>query len=282
VSASKSEAIAEDLSVAILQLTSIDDYEANLEQILLLLNDLEQPFPDLVCLPENALYLRIKEGEPIPGVQLEARGIRRLSEWCRKSGSFLHLGSVPLERDGALYNSSIVLSPNGEIIDSYQKIHLFDVDVEGQKSIRESDVFKHGDAPSVFQVKGWKIANSICYDLRFSELFLRYARLEVDAILIPAAFLVQTGRAHWETLTRARAIESQAYVLAAAQGGRHIGRSGGERETYGHSIAIDPWGLVLGVLTGESSGGRILRVTLSQERIRQVRAQIPMRKHRRL
>ena len=271
-----------DLRVAVCQLTSIDDWQANVAQITKLFSEIETDPVDLVCLPENALYLRVKEGEQIPGFDTEHEAIRTLSDWSVKSGAVVHVGSVPLKRGGRLYNSSLVLTPDGSVHDNYQKIHLFDVDVEGHARVRESDVFTHGSEPSVFHVKGWKIGSSICYDLRFAELYLHYAKLEVDAILIPSAFLVPTGQAHWEVLTRARAIECQAFVLASAQGGKHQGKAGGVRSTHGHSMIIDPWGTVLESCPEDFGEKRVLRATLSHDRIRRVRAQIPMKSHRRL
>lgn len=271
-----------DLSVAVCQLTSTDDFSANIRQIKSLLNDLEENPPDLVCFPENALYLRIRENEAIPGVQVSDEVIRILSDWSREFGSVLHLGSVPLKKSNRLYNSSLVLTPDGGVHDNYQKIHLFDVDVEGHKPVRESDVFTHGSEPAIFYVRNWKFGSSICYDLRFPELYLHYAKQEVDAILIPAAFLVPTGQAHWEVLTRARAIECQAYVLAAAQGGVHQSAQGGVRATFGHSMIIDPWGVVVANCPEDFGDRRILRSVLSRDRIKRVRAQIPMKNHRRL
>lgn len=270
------------LSVAVCQMTSVDDVSSNGKQILDLLKQLEGDVPDLVCFPENSLFLRLREGTSIQPIPLDAPEIRAISEWSRRHGAVVHVGSIPAEKDGRLYNASLVLTPDGAVQDNYRKIHLFDVDVEGHKPVRESDVFAHGEDIAVFQVKGWRIGSTICYDLRFSELFLRYAKMEVDAILIPAAFLVPTGKAHWEVLTRARAIETQAYVLAAAQGGNHQGTTGGVRSTYGHSMIIDPWGVVIAELPEDFGDQRILRATLDRERIRSVRAQIPIKNHRRL
>lgn len=278
-----------ELSVAVCQLTSVDDVQANLNQILGLMKSLESDPPDLICFPENALYFRLREGEPMAAIEVEGDVVQKLSAFSVKFGSVIHLGSVPLLRGDRLYSSSVVLMPDGTIHDHYQKIHLFDVDVEGVKPMRESDVFAHGIKPSILSVKGWKIGSSICYDLRFAELFLYYARNEVDVLLIPASFLVPTGKAHWDILTRARAIECQAYVLAAAQGEFHVGKSGATRSTYGNSVVIDPWGEILASVPSSGSVGsgfsdvqRILRAKLSRQRIRQVRAQIPMKNHRRL
>lgn len=277
-----SESAAATLEVAVCQLTSVDDVAANIQQILGLLSQLEARPPDLVSFPENALFFRLREGEVIPSLSLEDSRLEPLKNWARNFKSHIHLGSIPRDESGKLFNSTVLIDPSGTARDVYQKIHLFDVDVAGHKPVRESDAFAHGKSPAVIEIKGWKIGCTICYDLRFSELFLQYALQGVDVILIPSAFLVPTGKAHWEILTRARAIESQAYVLAAAQGGKHENSAGNVRSTYGHSIIVDPWGEVLETLTDDFGDRRILRSTLSKERVESVRRQIPMKNHRRL
>jgi predicted amidohydrolase len=151
---------------------------------------------------------------------------------------------------------------------------LFDIQLAGQEAIRESDEFNHGDGPSILDIKGWKWGLSICYDLRFSELYSKYAHQAVDIISVPAAFLVPTGEAHWHTLLRARAIESQAFVVASAQSGSHKGI----RETYGHSLIVNPWGAILLDMT--TVGVSVMELKKSD--IKRVREQIPMSSHRRL
>ncbi len=277
----------DQFSVALCQLTSSDNLESNVQQIFQLLSQLKQNPPDLVCFPENTLYMRIEEGAHAKIFSLSEAIFTKLAEWSKATGSALHLGSVPMESEGKIRSSSILIKPSGEISNCYQKIHLFDVDVAGHRPVRESDVFAPGPGPAVIEVKGWKFGASICYDLRFAELYIQYARQEVDAILIPSAFLVPTGRAHWHVLIRARAIESQCYVLAAAQGGIHRGINGATRGTFGHSIAVDPWGVVLAeclddVRDTASNPEKILRVNLEREVIETVRAQIPMKNHRTL
>lgn len=271
-----------ELVVAVAQMTSIDDVDANLMQMEALLEDIFKVNSQtrFVGFPENCLYMRIKEGEKIEGFSLSHRAFSRLAEQAQKFHTYIHLGSVPLFVEGHLYNSSILISPEGKITPTYQKMHLFDIQLEGQKAIRESDVFRHGQKPSVIDVDGWKVGETICYDIRFAELFSQYARKEVDMILVPAAFLVKTGEAHWEVLLRARAIESQSYLLASAQGGTHQSVRSGVRETHGHSMVIDPWGAVAAHVDKRAVGFAI--TTLSRERIDSVRRQIPMRDHRRL
>lgn len=273
--------MSQELVVASVQMTSVDDFELNLKQIE---KRLEEIFavakPRLVSFPENCLYLRLTEGEAIPGLEITDARFLHLGTLAKKYNSYLHFGSVPLIEEGHMYNASLYASPDGVIHSGYKKMHLFDIQLQGQKAIRESDAFRHGPRPSIFEVDGWKIGESICYDVRFAELYSQYARKEVDLILVPAAFLVKTGEAHWEILLRARAIENQCYLIASAQGGKHVGARGGVRDTYGHSLIIDPWGVKLEELSQTEAGFAVSK--LSRERIEQVRAQIPMKYHRRL
>jgi predicted amidohydrolase len=270
------------LSVAVCQLTSVDDVSTCVQQIMSLLEQLKGSGVKLVCFPENALFLRLRETDSLPAISLDDPALEEISMWARNENTAVHLGSVPFLKGGRLYNTSFFLTPDGLIRDLYDKIHLFDVDVEGQKRIRESETFSFGAEPVVFEWQGWKFGSAICYDVRFAELFVHYAKQGVDAVLIPAAFLVPTGRAHWEILLRARAIETQAYVLAPAQGGVHRGAQGATRETFGHSMIVDPWGDVVASLHASFGDRRILRATLERDRINKVRAQIPTASHRRL
>lgn len=270
-----------ELVVAVVQMTSVDDVDANLQQMKKVLDEIfKNAQPRLVNFPENCLYLRLVEGEKIAGLEISHPAFAQISKWAQHYNTYLHLGSVPLFVDGHLYNSSVLVKPTGEVVPTYKKLHLFDIQLEGQKPIRESDVFRHGQKPSVIDIDGWRVGEAICYDVRFSELFSQYAQQEVDVILLPAAFLVKTGEAHWEVLLRARAIESQSYVLASAQAGTHVGLRGGQRDTYGHSLIIDPWGVIVAQVT-ESKPGFVIS-TLSRARIDKVRSQIPMKSHRRL
>lgn len=266
-----------DLDLAIVQMTSTEDVGANSDFILECLQRTlrEKGPPDLTTCPENCLYLRLSPKSPWPEWTLNHQVFAPFREWCAKNGSSLHLGSVPLTRDGERTNATIWINAQGEISSPYQKIHLFDVDVPGAPPVRESEQFSPGKTPAMMDFLGWKVGFTICYDLRFAELFSEYAKGKVDLLLIPSAFLVPTGMAHWEVLTRARAIESQAFVAAAAQAGSH----GGKRETYGHSIVVDPWGVISSI---QPEGVGVLRVRLAMSSLTKVRSQIPMVGHRRL
>lgn len=271
------------LQVHLLQLNSTDDAETNWQRIDDLLQLIaKKPETQFVSLPENALYLRLKEGEAIPGFDLSEKIWAKIAAMASIKNMVFHIGSVPLKFKDRLANATVMVTPDGRIHSPYQKIHLFDIQLEGQKPLRESDAFHHGEKSGIFEWNGWKFGLSICYDLRFSELYLQYAKAQVDAILVPAAFLVPTGQAHWEVLLRARAIESQCYVLAAAQAGTHQSVRGIEntRQTYGNSLGIDPWGKVL--VKGATEGSQILSFEMRREEINKVRKQIPMAAHRRI
>lgn len=269
------------LKVVIAQMTSLDELETNLNQMMALLQEIENPDDvDLVVFPECSLFLRINELTKIPPIELAHPIFAPLRDFALKHRIFLHLGSVPLRDRDRTYNSSIVITDEGKFQVPYRKIHLFDVEVEGHKPIRESDSFAPGKEPGMMELHSWKMGFTICYDIRFSELFLHYARIPVDLITIPAAFLVPTGQAHWEVLVRARAIESQCYVVAPAQSGIHQScATSANRHTFGHSMVVSPWGEVLTLLKDKPG---IAQLTLDKDRIKKVRAQIPMSHHRRL
>lgn len=274
------------MKITLVQLNSSDNVSKNLEQILVLLEQhlarqITTQKTRLFVLPENSLYFRVIEGEALKPLKLDAPEIQRLQTLCDTQDVDVHFTSA-MEDQGKVWNASVLLSPNEAPKIIYKKIHLFDIQLEGQKAIRESDFFTHGEEVTGFEIAGVRFGSSICYDLRFSELYQQLAKNQVDVILVPAAFLVKTGQAHWETLLRARAIESQAYVLAPAQVGEHKTTQTGKtasRFTYGHSMAVDPWGAVLEC---KAEGVGCLDIEISLDLIQSVRRQIPMSQHRRL
>lgn len=267
----------DSLKVAVCQMTSVDDVARNCDQILKLLENANGA--ELVIFPENALYLRINKDSSMPGLNLGSECFSNLKESALKMKTTILVGSAPmLEESGRISNATVLITPSSvEVV--YRKIHLFDVDVAGSPSVRESDSFQHGSETNVLEIAGWKLGLSICYDLRFSELYARYAKLNVDAILVPSAFLVPTGMAHWHVLLRARAIESQAYVIAPAQAGEHKSETG-SRKTFGHSLVVDPWGEVICDIA--ETGPKVEICELKRERLDWVRRQIPQAGHRRL
>jgi len=273
--------VGSELFVGLVQMSSGEDVEQNLKDLLQKYKILASKNAELVATPENTLFMRIRRNTPMVGFELQSSEMVALQKAVNQHQVPLLLGSIPLKADHSkkVYNATVIIEPEKEPQVLYKKIHLFDVDVEGQPSVRESDVFLPGDGPKVWEFKGFKWGLSICYDLRFSELYSEYAQKEVDVLFVPSAFLVPTGKAHWEVLLRARAVESQCYSLAPAQGGKSTGADEAFRETYGHSLAVDPWGQVLLDLDQESLTGV---VKLERATIERVRRQIPMKGHRRL
>jgi deaminated glutathione amidase len=191
---------------------------------------------------------------------------------AKQNAIWVHLGSIPVlseVEEGKFANRSIVIDPQGEIRARYDKMHLFDVDLESGESWRESSAYVPGQAAALVETPIGQMGLSICYDVRFPELYARLSRAGARVIAVPAAFTVPTGKAHWHILLRARAIENAAFVVAAAQSGGH--EDG--RETYGHSLVIDPWGEVL-LDMGEGEGLGFAELDLG--RIDSVRRQIPV------
>ena len=195
---------------------------------------------------------------------------------CAKSGIWLAIGSLAIEReDGKWANRAFVIDQAGEIAARYDKMHMFDVELESGESWRESNTYTAGDRVVAVETPVGRLGLTICYDLRFPSLFNALGKLRCDVLAIPAAFTRPTGAAHWHVMHRARAIENSAYVIAAAQVGKH--EDG--RETYGHSLAVDPWGKVLLDLGGEEPGLGFVDIDL--ERVADVRRQVPSLANRR-
>jgi len=211
--------------------------------------------------------LRSEEDDPVLAACREA---------AREHAMWLHLGSLAvLVEGGKVANRGFVIDGTGNVRARYDKIHLFDVDLPTGESWRESAVYQGGrDAVVVRDTPVGTLGPTICYDLRFPALFERLSEAGADVISVPAAFTVPTGRAHWEVLLRARAIEAGLFVVAAAQGGEH--EDG--RHTYGHSLVVDPWGEVL-LDAGEEGGVHFAEIDLG--RIAEVRSRVPALKHRR-
>ncbi|HXH53397.1 MAG TPA: carbon-nitrogen hydrolase family protein [Sphingomicrobium sp.] len=197
-------------------------------------------------------------------------------EAASRHGLWLHLGSLAVKSgEGKLANRAFVINPQGEVLARYDKIHLFDVDLPTGESWRESAIYRAGqDAVLVQETPIGSLGLTICYDLRFPALFSRLAEAGADAIAVPAAFTVPTGQAHWEVLLRARAVEAGAFIVAAAQVGSH--EDG--RETYGHSMVVDPWGQVL-LDMGSDTGVGFADVDRGE--VEFVRSRLPAIRHRR-
>jgi len=189
---------------------------------------------------------------------------------AEKLGIYLHIGSTPvLVGAGKAANRAFLFGPDGRIAATYDKIHMFDVDLDNGESWRESAVYEPGSHGVIVDVGGMSFGLAICYDCRFPELHTTYARAGAEVLTAPSCFTRQTGRAHWHILLRSRAIENGAYMIAAAQGGNH--QDG--RETYGHSIIIDPWGTVIGEVDGDEPGYAIAEV--DTHNVKAARSKVP-------
>jgi predicted amidohydrolase len=176
-------------------------------------------------------------------------------------GVFLHIGSTAILRaDGKLANRALLFGPDGATLATYDKIHMFDVDLDNGESWRESAAYEPGTEAVVTEIDGARLGFAVCYDLRFPQLFRAEALAGADLLSVPAAFTRQTGEAHWHVLLRARAIENGAYVVAAAQGGVH--EDG--RETYGHSLIVDPWGRIIAEAAHAEPGVIVAEIDTAQ------------------
>ena len=269
------------MKIAALQMVSGLQPEANLAQARQLMEQAARLGAELVVLPEYFCAMGARDTDKI--AYREAYGSGPIQDFMRQAARELQLwvvaGTLPLQADDAQHvlNTSLVYSPQGECVARYDKIHLFCFD-NGREHYAESDVVQAGTQPVVCDVQArngetWRLGLSVCYDLRFPELYRMLSAQGADLLLVPSAFTYTTGQAHWELLLRARAIENQAYVLAPGQGGVH--ENG--RRTWGHSLLIDPWGEVLAL---QASGAAVVLGDLSRERMQQVRQQLPALTHR--
>jgi predicted amidohydrolase len=267
------------LRAAAIQLNSQDRVQDNLSQCARLTRKAAEQGARLVLLPENFAYFGSNRGRADIAEDLTSRGpiVDALMTMARQAQVTLIAGGMPERSADAArpYNTALVLSAEGEIVAAYRKLHLFDVELSTQQVYRESAGTSPGTAPVVVAVEGWKVGLSICYDLRFPELYRALVEQGAQALLVPAAFTQATGADHWHPLLRARAIENQCWLLAAAQWGDHPGN----RLTYGHSLAIDPWGTIV---TELPEGVGVQCVDLDPQRLHDVRQRLPALQHRRL
>ena len=267
------------MKLVAIQLNAQADWLLNRQQIADLLAQLPSERPCLVLLPENFACLgTTAEYQQIAEPLGEGPIQQQLADWARQWGIWLVAGSLPTRVVGEtrLHTSSLVYAPDGTLQGHYHKLHLFDVDVaDGHGQYRESASFAPGERWQVVASPFGGLGLSICYDVRFPELYRQLRVAGADILLVPAAFTYVTGQAHWLALLRARAIENQCYVLASAQGGVHAGG----RRTWGDSLIIDPWGEIVARLP---EGPGVVVADLDPARIAEVRASLPALKHRKI
>lgn len=266
------------LSAAI-QLTSTSDESANIESAEALIRRAASCGAKLIATPENTNFLgpqreKIRRAEPLTGSI-----VTKFTKLAEELNVHLLLGSVNERSDDPerCYNTTVLLSPDGQQLAVYRKIHLFDVDVPPDVCFQESAATMAGDEVVVAETALGTVGLSICYDLRFPELYRQLVDRGAEIITVPSAFTLTTGKDHWSTLIRARAIECQAYIIAPAQSGRHD--DNGLRHSYGHTMIVDPWGQETAVA---SDGPGIALAEIDLERVADVRRRMPVNRHRRL
>jgi nitrilase len=268
------------LNIASIQMVSTPDIQLNLETASSLISEAANGGAQLAVLPEYFCLMGLKDTDKVRARERYRHGPiqERLCAIAKENNIYLIAGTIPLEaRDPQkVLNTTLVFDPQGQNIGRYDKIHLFDFQTETER-YQESETIEAGNAPSLLNInidgQEWVLGLSICYDLRFPELYRALG--QVDCHVIPAAFTYTTGKAHWEILLRARAIENQCYVLASAQGGTHLN----QRRTWGHSILIDPWGEVLADLP---EGQGFISGVLCKDKLNDVRSKLPALTHRKL
>ena len=257
-------------------MNSQPDLEHNLNRSYELISEASDKGAEFIGLPENFAFLGDEKERLRQADTISKKTAEKLSEWSAEFKVFLLAGGYPFPAgDNKLFNRAEVYNPDGEVISRYDKVHLFDVDLSDQEQYRESDMVKPGsDKTVVCEINhSFRAGLSICYDIRFPELYRKLVTEGANFLTIPAAFTKPTGEAHWEVLLRARAIENTSYVFAPAQTGLH----GEKRKTFGHAMIIDPWGNILAD-AGTEPG--IIYAELNTSVIELVRRKIPSLSHR--
>lgn len=270
--------------IAVLQMTSGIDPPTNAATLRTAIVEAADNGAAMLFAPEMSGLVDRDRGRAAPHIVPEEHSpfVAATREAAAKAGIWVHLGSLPVAGpDGSddaapprARNRSLVIAADGSIAARYDKIHLFDIDLPGGESWRESNAYGPGDQAVVVDTPVGRLGLTICYDLRFPKLFAALADAGANVIAVPAAFTVPTGQAHWHVLLRARALDQGCYVVAAAQTGSHADG----RDTYGHSLVVDPWGAVL---VDAGSAAAVRYAEIGPERIAEIRQRLPIRQHAR-
>ena len=271
------------MKIAAIQMVSTPSVETNVAAARRLVGGAAAAGARLAVLPEYFCFMGRSDRDKLQVAERAGDGPIQdaLAAMAREHRIWLIGGTLPLRVEGGpatgsvdrVMNANLVFSPRGELAARYDKMHLFAYD-NGRERYDEGRTLQAGRTPVAFDADGWRVGLSVCYDLRFPELYRALARPPCDLLSVPSAFTYTTGSAHWEVLLRARAIENQCYVIAAAQGGTH--ENG--RRTFGHSLVVDPWGELVACRRDEGEG--IVVAELARERIADVRRQLPALEHR--
>jgi predicted amidohydrolase len=266
------------MRVGVIQMRSVDDVAANLAAARALVGEAARAGAEWIALPENFAFMR-REGLAFPCAQgLGGEIVGTLRGLAREHRAWILGGTFPEAAEaGRVHNTSVMVSPDGGVEAVYRKIHLFDVDLreQGGSAFQESASIAPGKEIVVAKTGFGAVGLSVCYDLRFPELYRRHAEAGARFLAVPSAFAKETGRDHWEVLLRARAIENQCFVIAPAQWGQHTP----ERASHGRSLAVDPWGVVLAVAPDRPCA-LVVECDLAQQD--RIRASLPVLRHRRI
>lgn len=276
-----------EIKVAAIQLNSQPNLTESLDRCYSAIESAAKSGANLIALPENFAFMGDEIQKQQKGAEISERVLDDIPKWSKEFSVPIVAGGFPvLASNGKVYNRSIICDPSGEIVASYDKIHLFDVTLSSDETYRESDTVEAGELKPIvstlssdqFGINTQKPFNvnlgmTICYDLRFPELYRKLANLGAEIIFVPAAFTQPTGEAHWEVLLRARAIENSLFVVAPAQTGAH----GSKRKTHGHAMIIDPWGNILSD-AGREPGFAMATIDLIQ--LSEVKQKLPSIHHR--
>lgn len=260
------------MRVAVIQLNSKHDLQSNVENALRLVDEAAGRKAQFVLLPEYATFLGGYEDYPANAEPVPGPISRRMAAKSKQHGIYLHCGSM-IETSpaaGRFYNTSVLCDPSGRLIATYRKLHLFDIDVPNEVTDMESKVVLPGDRMVVVDLPEFRLGMSICFDVRFPELYRSLAVAGAEVLAIPAAFAEATGRVHWEVLMRARAIENHAFVLAAGQ----YGCDAVGYPLYGHSMIVDPWGSILAEAPGQGEVVLVEDIDLGQVAVRRKQIQV--------
>lgn len=259
----------------LVQMRTGTDITRNIEEARRLIEEACRAGAEFVVTPEMTNIIESKRDVLLAKAAAENEDslVSSMRELARDRGIHLLIGSAALECGDKLANRSLLIAPDGAIAARYDKIHMFDVDLDGGESYRESRTYRPGGAAVVADLPWGRLGLTICYDVRFPQLYRALAKAGADFISVPSAFTRQTGEAHWHTLLRARAIETGCYMLAPAQGGLH--ESG--RTTYGHSLIAGPWGEVVAEVTGDEPG--VVVTEIDPKAVAAARRRIPSLAH---
>ncbi len=278
------------MRISVVQMNPGADKRANIDQARQLIDQaIESDHPGLVSLPEMWTCLggsrdtKFAQAEKLPPPGSNQSGgpaYEFLREIARAERIHVHGGSIAEQAGDRLFNTTVVFSPDGIEMARYRKIHLFDIVAPDGTGYRESSTYGSGDEVVTLEADGVRLGLAICYDVRFPELFLALRRAGAEVVFLPSAFTLQTGKDHWETLIRARAIETQCWMAAAATWGKHLDGARNEpRFTYGHSLVCDPWGHVVAKVS-DGTGWATARIDAAVTQ--RVRRDMPVLDHRKL